>query len=294
VQERLRFEALLAELSALFVNLPADEVDGQIESAIFTNTLACKRADEALRLATEQARALRNQLAHATRLELISHLTTSIAHEINQPLCAIASNAQTAIDLLDMGDIEEAKKALNDIWGDARRGSEVIARIRGMIKKEEHCRAPTSLTSVIEEVLPLLNREAAARGVALRIDLKAKNLTVVCDRVQLQQVMLNLVLNAVEAVSEKSVGPPEVRARACRDGDWAQVSVEDTGVGLSEEDCERVFAPFFTTKEKGLGMGLSISRSIIASHGGSLWARPGADHGTTFHVRLPAVTGAQS
>jgi signal transduction histidine kinase len=121
-----------------------------------------------------------------------------------------------------------------------------------------------------------------------------KDLTVFCDRVQLQQVMLNLVLNAVEAVSEASVGPPEVRVRACRDGpDWAHVSVEDTGLGLSEADCERVLVPFFTTKEKGLGMGLSISRSIIATHGGSLWARPGADHGTTFHVRLPAVSGEQ-
>jgi C4-dicarboxylate-specific signal transduction histidine kinase len=257
---------------------------------IFTNALARKRADEALKLATEQKRLLRDELAHATRLELISHLATSIAHEANQPLCAIASNAQTAMDLLDMGDIAEAKNALRDIWGDAKRGSEVIGRIRSMVKKDEPCRLPTSLAAVIEQLTPLLRREAAAKDVALTLDLGAEGLAVVCDRVQLQQVVLNLVLNAVEAVADGSGGPREVRIRAWgENADWTHVSCEDTGIGLSEEDCERVFAPFFTTKAKGLGMGLSISRSIIAAHGGSLWATPGAGHGTTFHFRLPTA-----
>jgi signal transduction histidine kinase len=262
---------------------------------IFTNALARKRADEALQRATEQAAVLRNQLAHATRLELISHLTTSIAHEVNQPLCAIASNAQTAIDLLDMGDIEEARKARQDIWGDARRASDVIGRVRGMVRKEEPCRAPTRLASVIEELAPLLLRETTARGVALRMELDAKDLMVICDRVQLQQVLLNLLLNAVEAVVETSVGPPEVVIRAWgENADWVRVSFEDTGVGLTREDCERVFAPFFTTKGKGLGMGLSISRSLIAAHGGSLWATPGSIHGTIFHIRLPVASGGQA
>jgi signal transduction histidine kinase len=261
---------------------------------IFTNALARKRADEALQRATEQAAVLRNQLAHATRLELISHLTTTIAHEVNQPLCAIASNAQTANELLAMGDIAETKKALDDIWADARRASEVIGRVRSMVKKEEPCRAPARLASVIEELAPLLYRETSARGAALRIDLDAKDLTVVCDRVQVQQVILNLLLNAVEAVVEASVDPPAVVIRVWgENADWARVSVEDTGVGLTEEDCERVFAPFFTTREKGLGMGLSISRSIITAHGGSLWATPGSGHGTTFHLRLPVAPGGQ-
>lgn len=175
---------------------------------VFTNALARKRADEALRRATEQAAVLRNQLAHATRLELVSHLTASIAHEVNQPLCAIASNAQTAADLLGMGDVEEAKKALEDIRADARRASDVIGRVRGMVKKEEPCRAPARLSSVIEELAPLLFRESAARGVVLRLELDAKHLTVFCDRVQLQQVLLNLLVNAIEAVVEGSVGPP--------------------------------------------------------------------------------------
>jgi signal transduction histidine kinase len=261
---------------------------------IFTNALARKRADEALQRATEQAAVLRNQLAHATRLELISHLTTSIAHEVNQPLCAIASNAQTALDLLGMGDVEEAKKALQDIWGDARRASDVIGRVRSLVRKEEPRRSPHRLAAVIEELAPLLRREAAARGVVLRVELGAQSLTVACDRVQLQQVVLNLLLNAVEAVSTASVGPPAVVIRVwAESSDWARVSCEDTGVGLSEADCERAFAPFFTTKAKGLGMGLSISRTLIAAHGGSLWATPGAGHGTTFHVRLPTTAGGQ-
>jgi signal transduction histidine kinase len=261
---------------------------------IFTNALARKRAEEALRLATQQATDLRNELAHATRLELVSLLTTSIAHEVNQPLYAIASNAQTAIDLLGMGDIEEVKKALEDIWADARRASEVIARVRGMVKKEEPCRCPVPLAAIFDELAPLLRREAAGKGAALRIDLEARDITVVCDRVQLQQVILNLLLNAVEAVSDAGVGPREVVIRAWReDAQWACVSVQDTGVGLSKEACERVFTPFLTTKAKGLGLGLNISRSLVEAHGGKLWATPGVERGTLFHIRLPTASGGQ-
>jgi signal transduction histidine kinase len=261
---------------------------------ICTNALARKRADEALRQAIQQATILRNELAHATRLELVSHLTTSIAHEVNQPLYAISSNAQTALDLLGMGDVEEVKKALEDIWADSRRASEVIARVRAMVKKEEPCRSPVLLAAVIEELAPLLHREAASKGATLQIHLEARDVTVVCDCVQVQQVLLNLLLNAVEAVSEPGVGPGEVVIRAWReDAIWARVSVQDSGVGLTKEDCERAFTPFLTTKAKGLGLGLSISRSLVEAHGGKLWATPGVERGTLFHVRLPAASGGQ-
>jgi signal transduction histidine kinase len=259
---------------------------------IFTNALARKRAEEALHRADEQARVLRDELAHATRMELFSHVTSSIAHEVNQPLCAIASNAQTAIDLLNMGDVDEAKSALTDIWEDAKRGSEVIARIRGMVKKEEPRRAATSLRALVEDLLPVLVREAARRGIALESDLDAGNQAVVCDRVQLQQVVLNLFLNAVEAITVASVGQPEVRIRAWSgDLDRVRLSVEDTGTGLSPEECEHVFTPFYTTKEKGLGVGLSVSRSIVAAHGGRIWATPGTTCGTVFHIQLPVAPG---
>lgn len=267
----------------------------RLVGGIFTNALARKRADEALRLAEEQSGILRDELAHATRQELVSHLATSIAHEVNQPLCAIASNAQTALELLDMGDVEEVKNALKDMWSDARRGSDVIGRIRSMVKKEQPRRAATSLVSIIEELLPLLSREAQAKGVAIRSDLTAKDLSVVCDRVQLQQVIVNLFFNGIDAVHGASVGPPVVQIRAWRESAvWVQVSVSDSGAGLSKEDCERVFAPYFTTKRNGLGMGLGISRSIIESHGGTLWAAPGTDCGTTFQFQIPAETGSEA
>lgn len=257
---------------------------------IFTNALARKRADEALQRATEQARVLREELAHATRQELIGYLTSSIAHEVNQPLCAIASNAQSALELFDRGDFDETRSALKDIWDDAKRGSEVIGRIRSMVKKDAPSRAPIALVSVIEELVPLLHRESTSKSVKLRFDFTAHDALVLCDRVQLQQVVLNLFLNAVDAVSTESVGTPEVLIRAFRESPtWLQTSISDSGIGLTESDCVRVFAPLFTTKAKGLGMGLSISRSIIEAHGGKIWASRGQAHGTTFHFRLPVL-----
>lgn len=261
----------------------------RLVGGIFTNALARKLADEALKLAEEHSRILRNELAHATRQELLNHLATSIAHEVNQPLCAIASNAQTALALLEMGDVEEVKNALQDMWSDARRGSEIIGRIRGMVRKQESGRSRICLGTMIKELLPLLAREGEAKGVAFQVDLQPDNLSAFADRVHLQQVMVNLVLNAIEAVTEGSVVPPTVVIRAWReDFDWTHVSVTDSGPGLAPEDCEKIFAPYFTTKRNGLGMGLSISRSLVESHGGSLWAKPGAERGTTFVFRIPA------
>jgi signal transduction histidine kinase len=259
---------------------------------IFTNALARKRADEALQLAMRQAAELRNELAHAIRVELVSHLTATIAHEVNQPLFAIASNAQTALDLLNMGDMEEVKQALTDIWADASRASEVIARVRGLIKKEDPCRDRVRLQSLIDELSPLLYREAASKGATLRIELGAKEIALNCDRVQMQQVLLNLLFNAVEAVSNVNDGAREVTVRVRGDEtNRVHITVEDTGVGLSEEDCARVFTPFLTTKSNGLGLGLSISRSLIEAHGGKLWAAPGVGRGAVFHIQLPAATG---
>jgi signal transduction histidine kinase len=271
-------------------NWPDELVDRlRLVGGIFTNAIARKRADEALKLAEEQARILRNELAHVTRQELINQLATTIAHEVNQPMCAIASNAQSALDLLDMGDLDELKRALHDIWSDARRGSDVIGRIRLMAKKnQDNRRSASCLLTLVEDLVPLLSREATDRGVAVQFMLDAKNLMIVGDRIQLQQVVMNLFLNAVEAVSESSNGTPSVQIRVWQDGDeWAHVAVTDSGAGLPPTECEKVFTPYFTTKQNGLGMGLSISRSIVEAHGGTLWAAASAEHGTTFQFRIP-------
>lgn len=267
----------------------------RLAGGIFTNALARKRADDALKLAEEQSRVLRDELAHATRQELVSHLASSVAHEVNQPFCAIASNAQTALELIEIGDIEEVKSALQDIWSDAQRGSEIIGRIRSMVKKEEPRRSAASLAAIIEELSPILSREAHAKGVTLQIELEAKDLRVLCDRVQLQQVVVNLFLNAIDAVGAASVGPPVVLIRTwAEDAAGAHVSISDSGAGLSADDCEKAFEPYFTTKQNGLGMGLSISRSIIAAHGGTLWATPAPGCGTTFQFRIPAASSRET
>jgi signal transduction histidine kinase len=261
---------------------------------IFTHVVARQRAAEALKAAEERANRLQTELAHATRLELVNHLTMSIAHEVNQPLCAIASNAQTAIELVESGNKEELTQTLQDIWSDARRGSEVVAGIRNLLKKQDPCRIETTIDSVVEEVQPLLLREAATRRVRLSVGLDAKERVIVCDRVQLQQVVLNLFVNAVEAVGAGRSGSHEVRIRTSNQKDRVQVTVEDSGPGLTEEECERVFAPFYTSKANGLGMGLAVSRSIIVAHGGTIWATRGSDCGTHFHFQVPAQSGRPS
>jgi signal transduction histidine kinase len=261
---------------------------------IFTHVVARQRAAEALKAAEERANRLQTELAHATRLELVNHLTMSIAHEVNQPLCAIASNAQTAIELVESGNKEELTQTLQDIWSDARRGSEVVAGIRNLLKKQDPCRIETTIDSVVEEVQPLLLREAATRRVRLSVGLDAKERVIVCDRVQLQQVVLNLFVNAVEAVGAGRSGSHEVRIQTSNQRDRVQVTVEDSGPGLTEEECERVFAPFYTSKANGLGMGLAVSRSIIVAHGGTIWATRGSDYGTHFHFQVPAQSGRPS
>jgi len=261
---------------------------------IFTNALARKQADEAIKSAEEQAGKFRDELARATRMELVSQLTATVAHEVNQPLCAIASNAQTAIDLLTMGDIEELKQALQDICSDARRASDVIASIRNLAKKGEPRRDAYGLGSLIGEIESILRRESTAKGVQLLIELDASDPKVVCDRVQIQQVVLNLVLNAVEAASASRNsaahrGPAQVRIRVGLEQDGVHVCVEDSGEGLSPEECERIFTPFFTTKSEGLGLGLTMSRSIVVAHGGRIWATRGSGGGSIVQFQLPGA-----
>jgi C4-dicarboxylate-specific signal transduction histidine kinase len=247
-----------------------------------------KRGEAALHQAREE-------LAHVMRVTTLGELAASIAHEINQPLAAIGADANACLNWLaaDRPDLEKVREALTAIANDGQRAGAVISRIRALLARSSVAHEPCDLTGVIREVLPLVAPEIGRHGIILETSLAPDLPRVMGDRIQLQQVLLNLLLNAAEAMREVS---PERRRMVIRataddrdDGPWAIVAVEDAGVGFGEAEAPRLFEAFYTTKLGGLGMGLSISRSIIDSHRGRLWATTNPDHGATFHLALSGM-----
>jgi len=244
-----------------------------------------KRAEEE----REKLRQAQSQLAHINRVTTMGELAASIAHEIKQPISAAHTNAKTCLRWLgrDQPDIEEAREAVSRIVQDVTRASEIIGRIRVLFKKEEPQREWVDLNEVIREMISLLRSEAGRRAISIHTELAPELPHVRADRVQLQQVFMNLMLNGVEAISEGNVtGDLTIRAQRNSD-DQVLISVTDSGIGLPPDRADKVFDPFFTTKLQGTGMGLSISRSIIESHGGRLWATGNSDRGATFQFTLP-------
>src|SRR5438445_9611969 len=247
-----------------------------------------KRAEEALHQAREE-------LAHVTRVTTLGELAASIAHEINQPLAAIIADANACLHWLeaDRPDLDSVREALAAVVKDGDRAGEVITRIRALLSRSSVAHGPCDLAGVIRDVLLLVGPELERHGTVLQTSLATDLPGVMGDRIQLQQVLLNLLLNAAEAVRDVS---PERRRLVVRsvveqrdDGSWAIVAVEDAGVGFREEQAARLFEAFYTTKPGGLGMGLSISRSIMNRHRGRLWATANPGHGATFHFALPAM-----
>ncbi|SOE68366.1 two-component system, LuxR family, sensor kinase FixL [Burkholderia sp. OK233] len=235
----------------------------------------------------------RQELAHLTRVSTMGQLASSLAHELNQPLTAILSNVQAAQRFLaaDPIDLAEMRDILNDIVQDDYRASEVIRRIRAVVKKGDLEVAPLHLAGVIRDVVLLVHSDAIVRATRVVLDLD-DDLPPVCgDRVQLQQVILNLLLNAFDAMNDL---PPADRVVSvtlkAEDNDMVRTAVRDRGHGLTSDRLDKIFKPFFTSKPQGLGLGLSISRSIIDMHRGRLWAENNIDRGATFYVTLP--TGA--
>jgi PAS domain S-box-containing protein len=249
-------------------------------------TVERKQAEEALHQA-------QIELAHVTRVTTLGELTASIAHEVNQPLAAIVADASACLQWLatDRPDLDSAREALAAMVKDGERAADVIGRIRALLSRSRVAPEPCDLAGIVHEVLPLVAPEMGRHGIVLQTALAPELPRVLGDRIQLQQVLLNLLMNAAEAMRET---PPERRRVVVRstvecrdDGTWAVLAVEDAGVGFREQDEARLFEAFYTTKPSGLGMGLSISRSIIERHGGRLWATPNPDHGATFHFALP-------
>ena len=230
------------------------------------------------------------QLAHVNRVTTMGQLAASIAHEVNQPLAAAVTNAYAALRWLGAQppDVEEGRQALGYIIKDGRRASEVIDRIRGLIKKAPARNDPLDINEVVLEVIALTRIEALRNGVSLQSQLANGLPLVQGDRIQLQQVMLNLIVNAIEATSSTSEGSRELLISTGKDGsDAVLVVVRDSGPGLDPEGLGRLFDALYTTKPGGMGMGLSICRSIIEAHGGRIWATANVPQGAVFQFILP-------
>lgn len=231
----------------------------------------------------------RRQLAHLGRVALLGELSGALAHELNQPLAAILANANAASRMLAAGndDTGELRAIIADIVADDKRAGAVIRRLRALIRRGEAELQPVALNEIVSDVLELARSDLIERRVSVEIDLTTLSTMVLADRVQLQQVMLNLIVNACDAMS--SAPPParciEIGTSAGTEG--VHLRVIDCGVGMSPDNLESVFEPFVSTKEHGLGLGLAICRSIVDAHGGRMWASNNQNGGATFHVLLP-------
>jgi PAS domain S-box-containing protein len=231
------------------------------------------------------------ELAHANRVATMGQLTASIAHEVNQPLAAVVANAEAGLRWLKRGtpDLEAASRSFEGIIGDGKRASEVIRRVRALANKTSLEKVPLDANDVVRETIPLVQRELISHQVLLRMELAPTLPMILGDRVQLQQVIINLVMNGIESMQSVTDRPRELVVRSRQDEtQQVLVSVADCGVGISAENADRLFTPFFTTKSSGMGMGLSICRSIIDAHGGRLWATACEPRGALFQFTIPA------
>jgi C4-dicarboxylate-specific signal transduction histidine kinase len=242
-----------------------------------------KHTEETLR----QAQA---DLAHVNRATTMGELTASLAHEVNQPIAAAVTNANTCLRWLtrDHPDVEEAREAAKRIVKDGTRAAEIISRVRLLFKKSTPQRELVDVNEVVREMIVLLRSEATRYNITVRMELAADLPRIMGDRVQLQQVLMNLIVNSVDAMKEVD-GLRELALKSQRtEKEEVLVSVNDTGVGLPSQQADQIFNAFFTTKPHGTGMGLRISRSILESHGGRLWAAENFPRGASFCFTLPA------
>ncbi|MBS1796481.1 MAG: PAS domain-containing protein [Acidobacteria bacterium] len=238
----------------------------------------------------EELRKSQAELAHITRALTMGELAASIAHEINQPLLAIVTNASAVLRWLagDAPNLDEAREAVRDIVQDGNRAADVIARIRAILRKTDTAPTRLDINQVIREVIDLTRNEILRNGIDLKLDLPAELPSISADRVQLQQVILNLVINGIEALASAAGQPRELVISSQTDNsDRVLVAVKDTGGGIGQPDSGQIFDAFYTTKPQGMGMGLAISRSIIENHDGRLWFEPNDGRGTTFLFALP-------
>jgi signal transduction histidine kinase len=248
----------------------------------------------AIRLAQRELHKTQTDLAHVMRVNSLGELTASIAHEVNQPLGGVIMNAEACLSWLDreQPNLTEARTALERIVRDGTRAGEVIRRIRALAKKTDTKMEPLNINEVLREALTFVQHELLSSRVALRVEYASALPVILADKVQLQQVILNLVINGIEAMQPITDRARELVIRSEQDdGHQVRVTVTDCGVGFSADSTDRLFNTFFTTKSGGMGMGLSICRSIIELHGGRIWAVPDVARGATIQFTLPLIQG---
>ena len=241
--------------------------------------------------AEEEVRQTRERLAHVARMSTLGQMATGIAHEINQPLAAVATYAHACARMIRsrMTNDVELLETLDRISDEALRAGAIINRLRDLVRRRDSRHAKCDLNELVRDIAGLAGLDAFHSGIRLELDLADALPQVVADRIQVQQVILNLVRNAMEAMEADSGEDRAVTLRTLRgDNGAVEVAIIDRGVGLTGDEEAELFEPFYTTKEAGMGMGLSISRSIVRAHGGRVWFTRNADRGTTFHFTLPA------
>ncbi len=259
-------------------------------SAIATTVFLGLRIESARAAAFEA----RSQLAHVMRVTTLGELTASIAHEVNQPLAAVVINGNASLRWLADAppNLDEARAAIGRIVKDANRASDVVARVRALTKSAPREKEWVGINDVISETAALTEREVAQNHVALQTRLASDLPAILADRVQLQQVVLNLILNAIEATQSNPAGERELVVSSAKDGvKGVLVAVHDNGAGFAPENLDRAFDAFYTTKAEGMGMGLTISRSIVEAHGGRIWATPVSPHGAIVQFTMPVDAG---
>jgi signal transduction histidine kinase len=276
------------EVERMLTNIRERE---RVENALREQLMERRRAEEELRRSEEALREAQSELAHVTRVMTMGELAASIAHEISQPLTAVLTNGGVCLRWLggEPPNLDEAREAARRVIRDGNRANEVISRIRSLMRKTDTGKARLDINEVIEEVILLTRNETIRRDVTVRIELAADLPPVFGDRVQLQQLTLNLLMNGVEAMASVTDRPRELLVCSRQDeSGQVLVSVQDRGIGIDRENLEKIFDAFYTTKSQGIGMGLAISRSIIEAHGGRLWAMANNDCGATFQFSLPS------
>jgi C4-dicarboxylate-specific signal transduction histidine kinase len=275
------------------------KLNDELEHRVIERTRQLTAANEELRKEIEERQRVQaalqqsqTELAHVGRLTAMGELVASIAHEVGQPLTAIVTNGSFFLRRLAgaKSNRDDLRAAAEAIVADGKRASAIISRIRTLLKKQDTEMADVNINDAIQEVVSLLRNEASRHRIVISTELAATVPLVRCDRVQIQQVMVNLILNAVDATRAIANGPREILIRSTKEPDSVVICVEDSGTGLTPQQIDRIFDPFFTTKSHGIGMGLSISRSIVQNHGGKLYVSPRVARGAKFEFTLPAGT----